>query len=248
MKLTIWQSLRVCEFSSVRDFMKIVNYGFGILILFGLLLSSKVEAAFFMRLKSSAIQAVKAAGGVVVNKCDAVVNGQEAKLTVVGFDRPLAEASAEISRFLNVSETGAGKSFDVDGSWIRLKENGIAQNVILFPGNSADTCSAWLIETEADKEVGVIPELPDNNPFPSAELKSCIQLKRSGTVLTVHESVASPSECLRSVEATMASLGWETVISGTSTAYFAKNGHAAAVTVHNADGISRVSVIRAGER
>ena len=225
----------------IRLFSRI--FSFGIFLLFAVTL----HASFFMRLKASSAQTLKSVGGHVVSSAEALVNGAEAKIQVFGFDSPMTEVAAEIRKAWNLPEIDAGRSFAVDGAWITREDGERTDSVLLLPGESSEGCSVWLVEAKTALENTAF-SVPGGNPFPSAALKSCIQMKGSGTVLTIHETSAGPTFALRDVEAGMATLGWVPVLQGDTTSYFAKDGHAAAVVAYEADGVTRVSVIRALSR
>ena len=205
------------------------------------------QAAFFMRLKTPSAQALRGAGGRVVRTTEARVNGREARVSVIGFDRPLAEAEDAIRRFWNLSAPAQAASF-YSGAWITRMEGDVRQDILLFPGANADTCSAWLVECAPGEGGAVSPAGGD--PLPGATLVSCIEMKDTGSVRTLHEMSGSPADAARAAEAGLATLGWETVLAGDTTVYFAKDGRAAVAVARAADAVgrSRVTILRSKAR
>ncbi len=120
------------------------------------------------------------------------------------------------------------------------------QDVFLLPGNNSESCSAWLSERVEDGDKPGKISLPGGDPLPSGKLASCIEMKDTGTVLTLHEYDGSPADGVRAAEAGLASMGWGTILSGDTTSYFAKDGHAAVAVAYTADGVTRVSILRSG--
>ena len=203
------------------------------------------QAAFFMRLRLSSSQALKAAGGREMRRTEAVVNGREARVSVVGFDKSLAEAADDVRRLWGLAS--AETSPFAPAAWISRVENGTRQDVLLFQGRGADTCSAWLVESAAEAQPDAMPEPPGGNPLPEAALRSCIEMKDTGSVLTLHVFSGGPAEGARATEAGMAALGWEKVLSGDTIAYFAKDGKAAVAAAYARDGATSVAVLRSGK-
>lgn len=213
------------------------------LIAVALLATTSLYASFFMRLKASSAETLQNLGGHVISAADAVVNGSEANIKVFGFDGPVAEVIDGLRKAWNLPEIDAGRSFAAEGAWITLEKGDGDDSALIIPGAASGGCSVWLIQAKAAKDASF--SATGGNPYPSAVLKSCIQMKGSGTVLTIHETTASPVFALRDVESGMAALGWEPVLQGDTISYFAKDGHAAAAVAYEAHGVTRVSVIRA---
>ena len=201
------------------------------------------DAAFFMRLRLPASQALKAAGGREVRKAEATVNGADARISILGFDKPLREAADSVRSLWNLP--AAGTDAFAPAIWLSRADGKTRQDVLLFQGGGAETCSAWLIESSAAQEAEP-PDPRSGNPLPEAALKSCIEMKDSGSVLTLHEIPGSPSDGARAAEAGMASLGWEKVLSGDTVAYFAKDGRAAVAAAYRSGDTTKVAVLRAG--
>lgn len=203
------------------------------------------QASFFMRLKTPASRALSEIGGRVVRTAEARVNGREAKVSVLGFDRPLPEAEDSVRRLWKLPPPTSSPAFFA-GSWITRFEGDVRQDILLIPGNNAESCSAWLIECASGGDGAMVP--PGGDPLPGATLVSCIEMKDTGSVLTLHEVSGSPSEGARAAEAGLAALGWQTVLAGDTTVYFAKDGHAAVVYAEDVNGRTRVAVLRASGR
>ncbi|MBQ6247175.1 MAG: hypothetical protein IJK04_09940, partial [Kiritimatiellae bacterium] len=201
-----------------------------------------------MRLKLPSAQALKAAGGRLVRTTEARVNGEEARVSVIGFDCPLNEAEASIRRLWNLPAPASSVTPLFTGTWLTRTESGTRQDIFLFPGNSSETCSAWLAERVADNgEAGPISP-PGGDPLPGGKLTGCIEMKDTGSVLTLHEFDGLPSDAVRAVEAGLTSRGWGIILSGDTTAYFAKDGHAAVACAYSADGATRVAILRSGRK
>ncbi len=206
------------------------------------------QAAFFMRLKLPSSQALKAAGGRLVRTAEARVNGEEARVSVIGFDCPQHEAEANIRRLWNLPPTTASIAPLFTGTWLTRTESGTRQDIFLFPGNNSETCSAWLAERVADNgEQGTIAS-PGGDPLPSGKLTGCIEMKDTGSVLTLHEYDGMPADAVRAAEAGLSALGWGTLLSGDTTSYFAKDGHAAVAVAYAAEGCTRVAILRSGQK
>ena len=203
------------------------------------------QAAFFMRLRLPSAQALKAAGGRLVRTTEARVNGEEARISVIGFDCPLREAEASVRRLWNLPAS-APSAFFSTGAWITRTESGVRQDIFLFPGNDAETCSAWLAERVADNGETAPVSSPGGDPLPTGRLTGCIEMKDTGSVLTTHEYDGAPADAVRSAEAGLTSMGWEKILSGDTTSYFAKDGHAAVAVAYVADGSTRVAILRSG--
>ncbi len=201
-----------------------------------------------MRLKLPSAQALKAAGGRLVRTTEARVNGEETRVSVIGFDCPLNEAEASIRRLWNLPAPASSVTPLFTGTWLTRTESGTRQDIFLFPGNSSETCSAWLAERVADNgEAGPISP-PGGDPLPGGKLTGCIEMKDTGSVLTLHEFDGLPADAVRAVEAGLTSLGWGIILSGDTTAYFAKDGHAAVACAYSADGATRVAILRSGQK
>ncbi len=205
--------------------------------------SLPAHSAFFMRLRMPSSQTLKGIGGHVVRTAEARVNGRGAKVSVIGFDRPLAEAEDAIRRLWKLPAPGSAAAF-LSGSWITRLEGGVRQDILLFPGLNAESCSAWLVECMPG-EAGELTSA-GGDPLPGATLIGCIEMKDTGSIFTLHEMPGSPNDGARAAEAGLAALGWETVLAGDATVYFAKDGHAAVACATGAGGRTRVAVLRAG--
>ena len=205
-----------------------------------------VQAAFFMRLKLPSSQTLTAAGGRLVRTTEARVNGEEARISVFGFDCPIGEAESAIRRLWNLPARASSVSPLLYGAWLTRTESGVRQDVFLLPGNNSESCSAWLSERveDGDESAKILSTVGDL--LPEATLVSCIEMKDTGSVFTLHEMSGSPSDAARAAEAGLASMGWGTVLSGDTTSYFAKGGHAAVAVAYTADGVTRVSILRSG--
>ena len=204
------------------------------------------QAAFFMRLKLPSAQALKAAGGRVVRTTEARVNGKEARITVIGFDCPLHEAEASIRRLWNLPPATTSIAPLFTGTWLTKTESGTHQDIFLFPGNNSETCSAWLSERVADTDESAPISVTGGDPLPGGKLVGCIEMKDTGSVLTLHEYDGSPADAVRAAEAGLEAMGWGTILSGDTTSYFAKGGHAAVACAYSADGVTRVAILRSG--
>ena len=204
------------------------------------------HAAFFMRLKLPSAQALKAAGGRLVRTTEARVNGEEARISVIGFDCPLNEAEASIRRLWNLPAPASAVTPLFTGTWLTRTESGTRQDIFLFPGNNSETCSAWLLERVADNGDPATFSAPGGDPLPGGKLTGCIEMKDTGSVLTLHEHDGSPADAVRAAEAGLSALGWGTILSGDTTSYFAKDGHAAVAVAYTAEGVTRVSILRSG--
>ena len=196
------------------------------LLLATLLLALPLFASIFMRIRSSAADLLKATGGRIVYDAKASVNGEDATITVLGFDGPLHETASSIRSLWRLPPLETGTAPDIDGAWITRTEGTTRRTLLLFPGGSADRCSAWLVETGA-KAGGPIPPPPGGNPLPSADLKSWIENLGSRMVLTVHETTADPASCLSEISGRLVSDGWLPLVEGPSSALFANDGKAA---------------------
>ncbi len=216
----------------------------GILSLF-ITFSVPAHGAFFMRLRMPTSQTLKGIGGRVVRTTEARVNGCEARVSVIGFDRPLAEAEDAVRRLWKLPAPASTAAF-FSGTWITRMEGDVRQDILLFPGSNAESCSAWLVECASGEGGDLTPSGGD--PLPGATLLSCIEMKDTGSVLTLHDMSGSPSDGARAAEAGLATLGWETVLAGDTTVYFAKDGHAAVACATGANGRTRVAILRAGAR
>jgi hypothetical protein len=204
------------------------------------------QAAIFMRLKLPSAQALKAAGGRLVRTTEARVNGVEARISVIGFDCPLHEAEASIRRLWNLPPPVAAVTPVLTGTWLTRTESGTRQDIFLFPGNKSDSCSAWLSERVADNGEPAAFSPPGGDPLPGGKLTGCIEMKDTGTVLTLHEYDGQPADGVRAAEAGLAAMGWGTVLSGDTTSYFAKGGHAAVAAAYAVEGVTRVAILRSG--
>ena len=204
------------------------------------------QAAFFMRLKLPSSQALKAVGGRLVRTTEAQVNGTESRISVIGFDCSLGEAESAIRRLWNLPARASSVSPLLYGTWLSRTESGTRQDIFLFPGNTSETCSAWLSERVADNGDAAPLSAPDGDPLPSGKLTGCIEMKDTGSVLTLHEFDGMPTDAVRAAEAGLLSLGWGTIVSGDTTSYFAKDGHAAVAVAYSSDGVTRVSILRSG--
>lgn len=202
------------------------------------------SGAFFMRVRSSALQAMKSSGGKVLTQSDAMVNGRDCKLTVIGFEKSISEAANDIGRLMKIPKGAAELPIYIDGTWLTSEEDGVRRDVMFFPGKYSDSCTAWLVESDASARDMPLSSVPGGDPFPAADLISCIHIKSSGTVLTVHESAGAIPTCARAVENTMTSLGWEVLLSNDSTSYFAKGGNAAVALSYASHGGVRTIVVR----
>ena len=211
-------------------------------------LALTANAAFFMRLKLPSSQALKAAGGRLVRTAEARVNGAEARISVIGFDCSLPEAESTIRRLWNLPPTTASVAPLFTGTWLTRTESGTRQDIFLFPGNISESCSAWLSERVADNgEEGTIAS-PGGDPLPGGKLTGCVEMKDTGSVLTLHEYDGSPADAVRAAEAGLSALGWGTILSGDTTSYFAKDGYAAVAVAYVADGTTRVAILRSGQK
>lgn len=208
--------------------------------------ASPLLASFFMRLRSSASNLLKATGGRVVYDAKASVNGRDASIAVLGFDRPLRETASSARSFWNLPPLEAGTAPDIDGAWITKTSDGIQQTLLLMPGNSADTCSAWLVETEAKNAETPPPPPPGGNPLPTADLQSWIENQTSHTLLTVHETTETPAGCIEEASARLVADGWAAVFTGPSCALFSNGDKTGAVAAFPGPrtGITRAVVIR----
>ncbi len=209
-------------------------------------LALTANAAFFMRLKLPSAQALKAAGGRLVRTTEARVNGEETRISVFGFDCPLAEADAAIRRLWNLPAPASSVTPLFTGTWITRTESGARQDIFLLPGNNSESCSAWLSERVEDGDKPDKISSPGGDPLPGGKLTACIEMKDTGTVLTLHEYEGLPADGVRAAEAGLAALGWGTILSGDTTSYLAKDGHAAVAVAYTADGVTRVSILRSG--
>ena len=201
-----------------------------------------------MRVRLPSAQALKAAGGRLVRTTEARVNGKEARISVIGFDCPLQEAEASIRRLWNLPPAKTSVAPLFTGTWLTKTESGTHQDIFLFPGNNSETCSAWLSEHVADNEEATPLSSPGGDPLPGGKLAGCIEMKDTGSVLTLHEYDGMPADAVRAAEVGLSALGWGTVLSGDTTAYFAKDGHAAVAVAYSADGITRVAILRSGQK
>jgi hypothetical protein len=211
-------------------------------------LALTANAAFFMRLKLPSAQALKAAGGRLVRTTEARVNGKEARISVVGFDCPLHEAEANIRRLWNLPPAATPVTPLFTGTWLTRTESGTRQDIFLFPGNNSETCSAWLSERVADNGESAPLSAPGGDPLPGGKLTGCIEMKDTGSVLTLHEYDGMPADAVRAAEAGLSALGWGTLLSGDTTSYFAKDGHAAVAVAYAAEGCTRVAILRSGQK
>ncbi len=232
-----------CAFSSLNSHLSSLIFA-GTIVSFSLF-SLPVHASFFMRLRMPSSQTLKGIGGRVVRTTEARVNGRESKVSVIGFDRPLAEAEDAIRRLWKLPAPVPSAAF-FSGTWITRMEGDVRQNILLFPGSNAETCSAWLVEC-APGEAGEMKPT-GGDPLPGATLVSCIEMKDTGSVLTLHEITGSPNDGARAAEAGLATLGWETVLAGDTIVYFAKDGHAAVACSTVVDGRTRVAILRGNAR
>ncbi len=201
-----------------------------------------------MRIKLPSAQALKAAGGRLVRTTEARVNGNEARVSVIGFDCPLHEAEANIRRLWNLPPATASVAPLFTGTWLTKTESGTHQDIFLFPGNSSETCSAWLSERVADNGESAPLSAPGGDPLPGGKLTGCIEMKDTGSVLTLHEYEGMPADAVRAAEAGLSALGWGTILSGDTTSYFAKDGHAAVAAAYSVDGTTRVAILRSGQK
>ena len=134
------------------------------------------------------------------------------------------------------------------GTWLSRTEAETRQDIFLLPGNSADTCSAWLSERIADNDGQGTPSPAGGDPLPAGKLATCIEMRDTGSVLTIHEYDGAPAEGVRAAEAGLSALGWKVILSGDTTSYFARDGHAAVAAAYGAGGFSRVAILRSGAR
>ena len=200
-----------------------------------------------MRVRLPSAQALKAAGARLVRTTEARVNGKEARLSVFGFDCPLREAETAIRRLWNLPAAAPAQFFS-NGTWISRTEAGMRQDVFLFPGNDAETCSAWISENVVESGEPVSFSSPGGDPLPGGKLTGCIEMKDTGSVLTLHEYEGMPFDAVRAAEAGLSTLGWGILLSGDTTSYFAKDGHAAVAAAYSADGITRVAILRSCQK
>ena len=212
----------------------------------GIAFAITAQAAFFMRVKLPSAQTLQGAGGRLVRTTEARVNGEEARISVFGFDCPIGEADAAIRRLWNLPTQTSAVSPLFTGTWITRTESGVRQDIFLMPGNSSESCSAWLSERAEDGDNPAKLSSPGSDPLPEGKLISCIEMKDTGSVLTLHEYDGLPADGVRAAEAGLAALGWGTVLSGDTTSYFAKDGHAAVAVAYSSDGVTRVSILRSG--
>ena len=217
-----------------------------VLSLICIALALTANAAFFMRLKLPSSQTLTAAGGRLVRTTEARVNGEEARISVFGFDVPLGEAEAAIRRLWNLPAPASSVTSPFAGTWITRTESGVRQDIFLLPGNTSESCSAWLSERAEKDDKSAKLSSPGGDPLPGGKLTSCIEMKDTGSVLTIHEYEGVPADGVRAAEAGLAAMGWGTILSGDTTSYFAKDGHAAVAVAYVAEGVTRVSILRSG--
>lgn len=210
------------------------------------LFTAPLFAKVFMRLRSSSADFLKATGGYEIYDAKASVNGKEAIISVLGFDRPLYETASSIRSFWKLPRLKVETSPEFNGAWLTKTGNGQKQTLLLLPGNSAGTCSAWLVETSDREDPGDLPPPPDGNPLPSADLTSWIENQSSKTVLTVHETTATPSACLAEGSEYLQANGWTPVVEGPSCSIFSNGNKAGAIAAFPAErpGVTRAVVIR----
>ena len=127
-------------------------------------------------------------------------------------------------------------------------ESGVRQDIFLLPGNNSESCSAWLSERVEDGDKPAKLSSPGGDPLPGGKLTGCIEMKDTGSVLTLHEYDGMPADAVRAAEAGLSALGWGILLSGDTTTYFAKDGHAAVATAYSADGTTRVAILRSGQK
>ena len=199
-----------------------------------------------MRIKLPSSQTLKAAGGRLVRTTEARVNGEEARISVFGFDQPLGEADAAIRRLWNLPAPASTVTALFTGTWMTRTESGVRQDIFLLPGNTSGSCSAWLVERADEGNKAARLSSPGGDPLPGGKLTSCIEMKDTGSVLTIHEYEGMPADGVRAAEAGLAAMGWGTVLSGDTTSYFAKDGHAAVAVACSSEGVTRVSILRSG--
>ena len=199
-----------------------------------------------MRVRLPSSQALKAAGGRLVRTTEARVNGEEARISVIGFDCSLREAEVSVRRLWNLPVPAPSASAFA-GTWLTTTESGTRQDIFLFPGNDTETCSAWLAECVADGGGPKTFTSPGGDPLPAGALTGCIEMKDTGSVLTLHDFDGSMADGVRAAEAGLEALGWRTILSGDTTAYFAKDGHAAVAAAYAAEGSTHVAILRSGK-
>lgn len=192
---------------------------------------SVAEGAFFMRVKSTVRKALD--GGRTIERSDATVNGRDATISVFAFDRPRHELAAEIAKTLSVEMDG--------GFMASVIEDGAESRLLLLPGADAGSCVAWLVESKAGDVA-----MPDNNILPGSVMLSHISIRKTGCAFSLHDVAGTPESAVRDAEAALCARGWKLLLSGDTTAYFAKPGRqsvavAAAFRHGNA---TRVAIVR----
>lgn len=211
-----------------------------------LLAALPLPASFFMRLKGSAADLVRTTGAREIYRSDATVDGRAASVTALGYDVPMREAAAAVRSLWKLPPLKAGSRPYVNGAWITREEDGRRIDLLLLPGADASSCSAWLMEGDAGGGgAQAIPPPPDTNPLPGGELLTWIEVKRTHSLFTVHEAPGSPEDVLASIASTLASDGWEPLVTGSYTAIFARDGRACvAIATVVREGVVRASVLR----
>ncbi len=211
-----------------------------------LLLALPLSASFFVRIKGSAADLVRSTGARELYRSEATVNGRPASVTVLGYAVPMREAAAAVRSLWKLPPLDAGSRPFVDGAWITREEDGRRIDFLLLPGADASGCSAWLVESApGEGDAAAIPPPPGANPLPEGEVVTWMEIGRTHSLLTVHEAAGTPEDVLSALKGALAADGWEPLVAGPSTAFFARDGRACvAVAVPVREGVVRASVLR----
>ena len=206
-----------------------------------------LSASFFVRMKGGAADLVRTTGAREIYRSEATVNGRPASVMALGYDVPMREAAASVRSLWGLPPLDAGSRPFVNGAWITREEDGRKIDFLLLPGADASGCSAWLVESDAGEgdAKAVPPPPPGGNPLPGGELLSWMEISRTHSLFTVHESAGTAEDALSALSASLAGEGWELLLRGSSTAFFGRDGRACvAVAAPVREGVVRVSILR----